>query len=61
MVRWRESVLWLVANGVTSVLEVGAGKILTGLHKRIDRTSSAMAVGLPEDVAAAVDALAADR
>ena len=61
MVRWRESVLWMAANGVSSVLEVGTGKVLTGLHKRIDRALSAMAVGLPEDVAAAVDALAADR
>ena len=61
MVRWRESVLWMVANGVTSILEVGAGKVLTGLHKRIDRTLNSMAVGSPEDVAAAVDALMADR
>jgi [acyl-carrier-protein] S-malonyltransferase len=61
MVRWRESVLWMAANGVTSVLEVGAGRVLTGLHKRIDRTLSALAVGLPEDVAAAVDALAVNR
>jgi len=61
MVRWRESVLWMAANGVTSVLEVGAGKVLTGLHKRVDRTLSAMAVGSPEDMAAAVGALAVDR
>jgi [acyl-carrier-protein] S-malonyltransferase len=60
MVRWRESVLWMAANGVTSILEVGAGKVLTGLHKRIDRTLSAMAVGSPGDVATAVDVLAAD-
>ena len=61
MVRWRESVLWMAANGVTSILEVGAGQVLTGLHKRIDRTLSGMAVGLPEDVPAAVGALAAAR
>ena len=61
MVRWRESVLWMAANGVTSVLEVGVGKVLTGLHKRVDRTLSAMAVGSPEDMAAAVGALAVDR
>jgi [acyl-carrier-protein] S-malonyltransferase len=59
MVRWRESVLWMAANGITSVMEVGAGKVLTGLHKRIDRSLEASALGGPDDVAAAVAAVTA--
>jgi [acyl-carrier-protein] S-malonyltransferase len=61
MVRWRESVLWMGGNGITSILEVGAGKILTGLHKRIDRSLAASAFGGPDDVAAAVEAIAAEN
>jgi [acyl-carrier-protein] S-malonyltransferase len=57
MVRWRESVLWMAGNGVTSILEVGAGKVLTGLHKRIDRSIAASALGGPDDVEAAVAAI----
>ncbi len=59
MVRWRESVLWMAGNGITSILEVGAGKVLTGLHKRIDRNLTASALGGPEDVEAAVAAVTA--
>lgn len=51
MVRWRESVLWMSANGISAIVEVGAGKVLTGLHRRIDRDLNASAVGGPEDVA----------
>lgn len=59
MVRWRESVLWMASNGVTSILEVGAGKVLTGLHRRIDRSIDVSALGGPDDVAAAVAAITA--
>lgn len=59
MVRWRESVLWMASNGVTSILEVGAGKVLTGLHRRIDRSIDVSALGGPDDVAAAVAAVTA--
>lgn len=59
MVRWRESVLWMAANGINSIIEVGAGKVLTGLHKRIDRSLEASAFGGPDDVAAAVAAITA--
>lgn len=51
-VRWRESVLWMAANGVSELKEIGAGRVLTGLTKRIDRAVAAAAIGTPEDVAA---------
>ncbi|PYC49202.1 [acyl-carrier-protein] S-malonyltransferase [Litorivita pollutaquae] len=57
-VRWRESVLWMGAQGVTEVWEVGAGKALSGMVKRIDRAIAPMTVGTPEDVQAIVAALA---
>lgn len=57
-VRWRESVMWMAGEGVTEVFEVGAGKALSGMVKRIDRDVAAHAVGTPEDVAKVVEALA---
>ncbi|MCL4149038.1 UNVERIFIED_CONTAM: hypothetical protein GTU68_057811 [Idotea baltica] len=56
-VRWRESVMWMAASGVTEVWEIGAGKALSGMVKRIDRGISTRAVGTADDVAAAVAAL----
>ncbi|SFS07862.1 ACP S-malonyltransferase [Yoonia litorea] len=56
-VRWRESVMWMAAQGVTEVYEIGAGKALSGMIKRIDRGIATQAVGSPDDVAAAVAAL----
>ena len=50
-VRWRESVDFMVRAGVTTFYEVGAGKVLTGLIKRIANTASAFAIGAPEDIA----------
>lgn len=52
-VRWRECVQTLAANGVTDVVEVGAGKVLAGLVKRIDGSLKAISVGLPDDLAQA--------
>lgn len=56
-VRWRESVMYMVAQGVTEVYEIGAGKALSGMIKRIDREVTTTAVGTPDDVVAAVAAL----
>lgn len=50
-VRWRESVLWMAEHGVTEVWEIGAGKALSGMIRRIDRSIACSAVGTPEDVA----------
>ncbi len=52
MVRWRECVEAMAAQGVTTLYELGAGKVLSGLAKRIDRELAASALGTPEDIAA---------
>lgn len=57
-VRWRESVAWMASEGVTEVFEIGAGKALSGMVKRIDRALATHAMGTPEDVAKAVEAFA---
>ena len=49
-VRWRESVVFMVQSGVTSFYEIGAGKVLTGLIKRIAEAATASAIGSPEDI-----------
>jgi [acyl-carrier-protein] S-malonyltransferase len=51
-VRWRESILMMAQAGVTMFYEVGSGKVLSGLIKRIAEGASAIAIGAPEDVAA---------
>ena len=51
-VRWRESVAYMAAEGVTRFYEIGAGKVLSGLIKRIADGASASAVGTPDDIAA---------
>ena len=51
MVRWTESVGWLVGEGgVTELVELGAGKVLTGLAKRIAPDAAAVSIGTPADV-----------
>lgn len=52
MVRWRECVEAMAAGGVTNLYELGAGKVLSGLAKRINRELTASAVGTPDDIAA---------
>lgn len=51
-VRWRESVLWMEGAGVTEFWEIGAGKALSGMIKRIASGAVTRAIGLPEDIAA---------
>jgi len=57
MVRWRESMMYLQAQGVTNVYEVGAGKVLSGIARRFDGLQAAN-VGTPEELEAASTALA---
>jgi [acyl-carrier-protein] S-malonyltransferase len=56
-VRWRESVSWFAANGVDTLFEVGSGKVLTGLARRIDRSLAGVAVNNPADLEAALEKL----
>jgi [acyl-carrier-protein] S-malonyltransferase len=51
-VRWRESVQWMGAAGVTEFWEIGAGKALSGMIRRIAKDAGLRAVGTPEDIAA---------
>ena len=50
MVRWRESVEWMIENGITSFVELGAGKVLTGLNKRIDKDVQSISVESPDAI-----------
>ena len=50
-VRWRDSMAYLAAQGVTEIWEVGAGKALSGMIRRIDRAIACQAIGSPEDIA----------
>lgn len=52
LVRWRESVTAMRHLGVEQLVEVGAGRVLTGLAKRIDRELSTQAIGTPAEVEA---------
>jgi len=51
-VRWRESVGFMAANGVDEIWEIGAGKALCGMIRRIDKTVATKAIGTPDDVLA---------
>jgi len=50
-VRWRECVSFLAETGVSDVYEVGSGKVLAGLVKRINKSFNASSLGTPEDIA----------
>lgn len=55
-VRWNSSVGWMVANGVTAFWEIGAGKALTGMIRRIAKDVQTRNIGTPEDIKAALEA-----
>jgi [acyl-carrier-protein] S-malonyltransferase len=52
-VRWRESIAYMASEGVTKFFEIGAGKVLTGLVKRIADGATGVSIGSPADIAAA--------
>ena len=56
LVRWRESVSWMSSQGVTEAWEIGAGKALSGMIRRIDKEMATKAIGTPDDVASAAEA-----
>ncbi|TIO50819.1 MAG: ACP S-malonyltransferase [Mesorhizobium sp.] len=56
-VRWRETVEWFGANGVATLYEVGAGKVLSGLARRINRDIATAAIGTAAEIDAALAAL----
>src|SRR3978361_158444 len=58
-VRWRESVAYMAAHGVTRFFEIGAGKVVGGLGELSCGGAVGVSVGGPNDIAAAKDALAA--
>jgi len=53
-VRWRECVMAMAANGVTHVCEIGSGKVLAGLAKRIVPSLNAVSIGTPQDIETAM-------
>jgi [acyl-carrier-protein] S-malonyltransferase len=57
-VRWRETVEWFAANKIATLYEIGSGKVLTGLARRINKDIATAAVNGPADIEAAVEALA---
>lgn len=56
-VRWRESVTWMKNEGVTEMVELGAGKVLAGLVKRIEKDIIVESVGTPEGIEALITRL----
>ena len=56
-VRWRESVLWIAKQGVSEIWEIGAGKALTGMVRRINRDIKCRQVALPEDISNLIESL----
>jgi [acyl-carrier-protein] S-malonyltransferase len=51
-VRWTDSVLWMVKQGVTRFIEIGSKDVLAGLIKRISKDVAVQTVGKPDDIAA---------
>jgi [acyl-carrier-protein] S-malonyltransferase len=57
LVRWRESVLYMKDQGVDTFVEIGAGRVLSGLAKRIDRALATASIGAPAEIEAFVKTL----
>lgn len=57
MVRWRECVLFMAGEGVQTLYEVGAGRVLTGLARRIERSLGAESIGTAGEIETAAEAL----
>lgn len=57
MVRWNESIAWLSSAGVDRFVELGAGRVLSGLARRIAKGAEAFSVGTPDDIDAAIEKL----
>ncbi|AGF74341.1 acyl-carrier-protein S-malonyltransferase [Bartonella australis AUST/NH1] len=56
-VRWRETIEWIGANGIDMLFEVGSGKVLTGLARRINKNISGLTIGTAEEIEAALRGL----
>lgn len=56
-VRWRESVMWMKEQGISEMIELGAGKVLSGLVKRIEKDVTTESIGTPEQVEALITKL----
>lgn len=57
IVRWREGVLYMRDKGVKRLVEIGSGKVLSGLTKRIDKSMASLSVGTPENVGAFLESV----
>lgn len=57
VVRWRESVQWMKQQGITEMIEIGAGKVLAGLVKRIEPEIAGSSVGTPEQIEELIEKL----
>ncbi|OPB29300.1 ACP S-malonyltransferase [Bartonella sp. WD12.1] len=56
-VRWRETVEWFGSNGVDTLFEVGSGKVLTGLARRINKDIKGLTIGTAEEIESALQVL----
>ncbi|MBT4888986.1 MAG: ACP S-malonyltransferase [Rhodospirillales bacterium] len=57
MVRWRESVLWMQGEGIETLVEIGSGKVLSGLTRRIAKDMTSLNVATPADIEAVLAAI----
>ena len=57
-VRWRESIAFMAAQGVTEIWEIGAGKALSGMTRRIEKSITTRNIGTPDEVTSAAESVA---